>query len=46
MGRVDTLLLRHAHDKGAKVLQGVKVRHVLFEEGRAVGVRAHVADGW
>ena len=43
---MDTLLLRHAHDKGAKVLQGVKVRHVLFEEGRAVGVRAHVADGW
>ena len=43
---MDTLLLRHAHDKGAKVLQGVKVKHVLFEEGRAVGVRAHVADGW
>jgi FADH2 O2-dependent halogenase len=43
---MDTLLLRHAHDKGAKVLQGVKVKQVLFEEGRAVGVRAHVADGW
>ena len=37
---MDTLLLRHAHDKGAKVLQGVKVRHVIFEDGRAVGVRA------
>jgi 1H-pyrrole-2-carbonyl-[peptidyl-carrier protein] chlorinase len=43
---LDTLLLRHAHDSGAKVLQGVKVKHVLFEDGRAVGVRAHVADGW
>jgi flavin-dependent dehydrogenase len=43
---MDTMLLRHAHDKGAKVLQGVKVGQVLFEDGRAVGVRAQVADGW
>jgi FADH2 O2-dependent halogenase len=43
---MDTMLLRHAHDLGAKVLQGVKVKHVIFEEGRAVGVRAQVADGW
>jgi 1H-pyrrole-2-carbonyl-[peptidyl-carrier protein] chlorinase len=43
---MDTMLLRHAHDNGAKVLQGVKVTDVLFEEGRAVGVRAQVADGW
>ncbi len=43
---MDTLLLRHAHDLGAKVLQGVAVKHVLFEEGRAVGVRASVSDGW
>jgi 1H-pyrrole-2-carbonyl-[peptidyl-carrier protein] chlorinase len=42
----DTLLLRHAHDKGASVLQGVNVQRVLFEEDRAVGVRARVADGW
>jgi flavin-dependent dehydrogenase len=43
---MDTMLLRHAHDLGAKVLQGVKVQNVLFEEGRAVGVRAQVSDGW
>lgn len=42
----DTLLLRHAHERGAKVLQGVKVQRVLFEEDRAVGVRTEVADGW
>ncbi|MGH2723343.1 MAG: NAD(P)/FAD-dependent oxidoreductase [Actinomycetota bacterium] len=43
---MDTMLLRHAHDNGAKVLQGVRVQKVLFEGDRAVGVRAKVADGW
>jgi FADH2 O2-dependent halogenase len=43
---MDTLLLRHAHESGAKVLQGVQVKHVLFEGDRAVGVRAKVDDGW
>lgn len=43
---MDTLLIRHAHDSGAKVLQGVGVKEVLFEDGRAVGVRATVTDGW
>jgi FADH2 O2-dependent halogenase len=43
---MDTMLLRHAHDNGAKVLQGVSVKNVLFEDGRAVGVRAKVSDGW
>jgi flavin-dependent dehydrogenase len=43
---MDAMLLRHAHEAGAKVLQGVKVREVLFEEGRAVGVRAEASDGW
>jgi flavin-dependent dehydrogenase len=43
---MDTMLIRHAHDHGAKVLQGVKVTEVLYEDGRAVGVRAQVADGW
>src|SRR5438552_6268783 len=43
---MDTLLLRHAKDNGARVLQGVKVTDVLFEDGRAVGVRAQVSDGW
>ncbi len=42
----DALLLRHAHELGAKVLQGVGVQRVLFEDGRAVGVRAVVSDGW
>jgi len=43
---MDAMLLRHAHESGAKVLQGVSVQRVLFEDGRAVGVRARVADGW
>jgi 1H-pyrrole-2-carbonyl-[peptidyl-carrier protein] chlorinase len=43
---MDTMLLRHAHEHGAKVLQGVGVSKVLFEDGRAVGVRAKVTDGW
>jgi len=43
---MDAMLIRHAHDAGAKVLQGVKVTDVLFEDDRAVGVRAQVADGW
>lgn len=42
----DAMLLRHAHELGAKVVQGVSVQEVLFERGRAVGVRAKVADGW
>jgi flavin-dependent dehydrogenase len=42
----DTMLLRHAHEKGAKVLQGVNVQKVLFDGDRAVGVRAKVSDGW
>ena len=42
----DAMLLRHAHEQGAQVLQGVRVEEVLFEEGRAVGVRAKVFDGW
>src|SRR5919201_6342609 len=36
----DLLLLRHAHEQGAKVVQGVTVKEVLFDKGRAVGVRA------
>ena len=42
----DTMLIRHAHEQGAKVVQGVSVQEVLFEGDRAVGVRAKVADGW
>ncbi len=43
---MDAMLLRHAHERGAKVLQGVKVSKVLFEGDRAVGVRASAGDGW
>ena len=42
----DTLLLRHAHELGAKVVQGVNVKKVLFDGDRAVGVRVSVTDGW
>jgi FADH2 O2-dependent halogenase len=41
----DTMLLRHAAEKGAKVLQGVNVGGVLFDGDRAVGVRARLMDG-
>jgi 1H-pyrrole-2-carbonyl-[peptidyl-carrier protein] chlorinase len=42
----DSILLRHAHDNGVKVVQGVKVVKVLFEGERAVGVRAQVVEGF
>jgi flavin-dependent dehydrogenase len=43
---LDAMLLRHAHEQGAKVLQGVRVERVLMQDERAVGVRARVVDGW
>jgi FADH2 O2-dependent halogenase len=43
---LDTMLLRHAHELGAKVVQGVRVEKVLFEGDRAVGVRAKVTNEW
>lgn len=42
----DAILLRHAKEQGVRVLQGVGAREVLFENDRAVGVRASVTDGW
>lgn len=42
----DTMLIRHAHESGAKVIQGASVQKVLFEGDRAVGVTVRVADGW
>lgn len=42
----DALLLRHAVELGAKVVQGVNVKRVLFEGDRAVGVRAEVTPAW
>jgi flavin-dependent dehydrogenase len=42
----DSMLIRHAHELGAKVIQGAQVQNVIFEGDRAVGVRVKVADGW
>ncbi|MBK8905937.1 MAG: tryptophan 7-halogenase [Anaerolineaceae bacterium] len=39
-GKFDHQLLKHAEDMGSIVVQGVVVKRVLFEDGRAVGVRA------
>ncbi len=41
----DAMLIRHAHELGARVLQGVGAHQVLFHGDRAVGVRAKLADG-
>lgn len=41
--KLDTLLLKHAESLGSKVYQGVHVSKVLFEDGRASGVRANIA---
>lgn len=38
--KFDMLWLKHAEDFGAKVIQGVNVKEVLFEDGYASGVRA------
>lgn len=39
--RFDMLLMKHAEGQGCRVVQGVGVDHVLFDEaGRATGVRA------
>jgi 1H-pyrrole-2-carbonyl-[peptidyl-carrier protein] chlorinase len=43
---LDSMLIRHAHELGAKVVQGVRVEKVLFEGERAVGVQAKVISGW
>lgn len=37
--RFDHLLLKHAEAAGAKVIQGVRAREVIFDGDRAVGVR-------
>jgi FADH2 O2-dependent halogenase len=43
-GKLDTLLLKHAEQLGSKVYQGMHVKQVLFEDGRATGVRASLGD--
>lgn len=42
--RFDRMMLDNAQSHGAEVREGVKVRQVLFEGNRAVGVRAEI-DG-
>jgi FADH2 O2-dependent halogenase len=42
----DAMLLRHAHELGATVLQGVSAKEVVFEDGRAVGARISGLEGW
>jgi 1H-pyrrole-2-carbonyl-[peptidyl-carrier protein] chlorinase len=39
------MLIRHAHELGARVMQGVGAQQVIFEGDRAVGVRARLAEG-
>ncbi|HSR51895.1 MAG TPA: NAD(P)/FAD-dependent oxidoreductase [Acidobacteriota bacterium] len=41
----DQMMLDNAAEKGAEVQRGVKVLDVLFEDGKAVGVQAKMADG-
>ncbi len=41
----DALLLGHAREMGAEVREQTDVREVLFEKGRAVGVRAASSGG-
>ena len=43
---MDTLLIRHAHEKGAKVLQGVKVRRGALRGRPGRRGAGAVADGW
>jgi FADH2 O2-dependent halogenase len=42
----DLLLLRHAHELGAKVIEGATVKEVLFDGDRATGIRVELAPGW
>ncbi|UCG22655.1 MAG: tryptophan 7-halogenase [Chloroflexota bacterium] len=42
--RFDLLLLKHAQTLGSKVYQGVHVKEVLFDDGRATGVKVRVGD--
>lgn len=42
--KFDLLLLKHAEQKGSKVIQGVHVNQVLFKNGRAWGVQFEVGD--
>jgi flavin-dependent dehydrogenase len=41
----DLLMLRNAQEQGVEVHEGTRVLEVLFEDGRAVGVRLQKEDG-
>ncbi len=42
--KFDLLLLKHAESLGSKIYQGVHVKKVLFEDGRANGVQIKIDD--
>ncbi|MEQ1854872.1 MAG: NAD(P)/FAD-dependent oxidoreductase [Longimicrobiales bacterium] len=42
--KFDLLLMKHAESLGCRIVQGASVKEVAFDEGRAVGVHAAVAD--
>jgi FADH2 O2-dependent halogenase len=42
--KFDLLLLKHAEFLGSKVYQGIHVKKVLFEDGRASGVKFDIGD--
>jgi len=42
--KLDLLLLKRAEELGSKIIQGVVVKRVLFEDGYAHGVRVSIAD--
>ena len=41
----DQMMLENAREQGVDVREGVRVHDVLFEDGRAAGVRVREADG-
>jgi FADH2 O2-dependent halogenase len=42
--KFDLLLMKHAESSGCRVVQGVGVKEVTFDDGRAVGVQVTLGD--
>jgi FADH2 O2-dependent halogenase len=42
--RFDLLLMKHAEDQGCRILQGVGVKEVAIDDGRAIGVHVALPD--
>ncbi len=42
--KFDLLLMKHAENLGCRIVQGVGVKEVAFDEGRAIGVHAGLPD--